>query len=72
MSRTKITILGKLWFSEDGGLFTDRITRWSAANNPFFEGPSSDLLSMMPFVVLTGLLYLVAREVMLAPRRSRF
>ena len=24
--------------------FTDRITRWSTANNPFFEGPRADLL----------------------------
>jgi hypothetical protein len=51
--------------------FTDRITRWSAANNPLFEGPHSDLLSMVPFVILTGLLYLVSRELVLAPRKSR-
>jgi putative OPT family oligopeptide transporter len=50
---------------------TDRVTRWSTANNPFFEGPRSDLLSIIPFVILTLLLYLVAREVILAPRRSR-
>src|SRR5436190_14706274 len=51
--------------------FTDRITRWSSANNPFFEGPRSDLLSMIPFVVLTLLLYLVARETILAPKNVR-
>jgi uncharacterized oligopeptide transporter (OPT) family protein len=50
---------------------TDRITRWSAANNPFFEGPQSDVLSMIPFVLLTLLLYLVAREILFAPRRAR-
>jgi hypothetical protein len=50
--------------------FSDRITRWSTANNPFFEGAHSDLLSMIPFVVLTLLLYLVSREVILAPKRS--
>ena len=50
---------------------TDRITRWSTANNPFFEGPQSDLLSMIPFVVLTLLLYLVARESILSPRAAR-
>jgi putative OPT family oligopeptide transporter len=50
--------------------FSDRITRWSTANNPFFEGAHSDLLSMLPFVILTGLLYLVSRELILAPRKS--
>jgi len=51
--------------------FNDRIARWSTANNPFFEGPASDLLSLFPFAVLILLLYLVAREVLLAPARSR-
>jgi hypothetical protein len=50
--------------------FSDRITRWSTANNPFFDGAHSDLLSMVPFVILTGLLYLVSRELILAPRKS--
>ena len=50
--------------------FTDRITRWSAMNNPFFEGPRSDLLSMIPFAGLTLLLYLVGRELVLAPEQS--
>jgi uncharacterized oligopeptide transporter (OPT) family protein len=51
--------------------FTDRITRWSAMNNPFFEGPRSDLLSMIPFAALTLLLYLVGRELIMAPRVVR-
>jgi len=51
--------------------FTDRITRWSSAHNPFFEGPHADLLSLVPFAVLVGLLYLTAREVILAPRAPR-
>jgi uncharacterized oligopeptide transporter (OPT) family protein len=51
--------------------FNDRIARWSTAKNPFFEGPASDLLSLIPFAVLILLLYLVAREVLLAPARSR-
>jgi uncharacterized oligopeptide transporter (OPT) family protein len=51
--------------------FTDRITSWSAMHNPFFEGPHSDLLSMIPFVGLTLLLYLVGRELVLAPRAVR-
>jgi uncharacterized oligopeptide transporter (OPT) family protein len=51
--------------------FTENITRWSVANNPFFEGASSDLLSVLPFAALTLLLYLVSREVILTPRSSR-
>ena len=31
------------------GDFTQRLTEWSAANNPFFEGPRADLLSLIPF-----------------------
>ena len=34
---------------------------WSTKNNPFFQGPYSDALSMLPFVVLIVLLYLAAR-----------
>ncbi len=41
------------------------LTDWSTAHNPFFEGPWSDLLSMLPFVVLVVLLYLVGREKLL-------
>jgi putative OPT family oligopeptide transporter len=51
--------------------FTERITRWSVANNPFFDGPRSDLLSLIPFALLVLLLYLVAREIVLAPRARR-
>ncbi len=51
--------------------FTNRITQWSTANNPFFEGPRADLLSLVPFVLLVGLLYLVARELVLAPKTQR-
>ncbi len=43
--------------------FTERITQWSAMHNPFFAGPHSDMLSMLPFVALTLLLLLVGREV---------
>jgi putative OPT family oligopeptide transporter len=50
--------------------FTDRITQWSVANNPFFDGARSDLLSVLPFAALTLLLVLVSREVILAPRSS--
>jgi uncharacterized oligopeptide transporter (OPT) family protein len=48
--------------------FNDRITTWSTAANPFFEGPNADVLSLIPFALLILLLYLVARELILAPR----
>ncbi len=45
-----------------------RITDWSTANNPFFQGPNSDLLSMIPFALITLYLFLVAREKLLRTR----
>jgi hypothetical protein len=51
------------------GDVTARLTAWSAANNPFFQGPSADLLSLIPYGLLIGLLYLVGREVVFAPKR---
>jgi putative OPT family oligopeptide transporter len=41
-----------------------------AARNPFAEGPNSDLLSMIPFIILVALLYLTGREKLLAPPRQ--
>jgi len=37
-----------------------RIEDWAAANNPFFGGAHADALSMIPFVLLCGLLYWTA------------
>jgi len=42
-----------------------KLLKWSEASNPFFDGPNSDLLSLLPFVALVGFLYLVAREKLL-------
>ena len=50
---------------------TDAIELWSRANNSFYNGPWSDTLSMIPFVVLMIILYLVGREKLLAGKRSR-
>jgi uncharacterized oligopeptide transporter (OPT) family protein len=47
---------------------TARITSWSSSNNPFFEGASADFLSLIPFALLVGLLYLVGREMLFRPR----
>ncbi|HEY0365010.1 MAG TPA: OPT/YSL family transporter, partial [Pyrinomonadaceae bacterium] len=50
---------------------SDQVEHWSRTNNPFFNGPWSDLLSLLPFLVLMVILYLVGREVLLAPNRRR-
>ncbi len=49
-----------------------RIEDWSTANNPFFNGAHSDLLTTIPFILLSVLLYLVGRDLLLVarPRRS--
>jgi putative OPT family oligopeptide transporter len=50
---------------------TESITKWSEANNPFFEGPTHDyanILSMIPFLVICIILYMVGREWLLAGR----
>jgi putative OPT family oligopeptide transporter len=46
---------------------TGRLTEWSSANNPFYEGASADVLSLIPFALLIGLLHLVGREVIFRP-----
>ena len=44
---------------------------WSKANNPFYEGPLADFLSLLPFAALAVLLYLVGREIVLAAARRK-
>lgn len=56
------------------GLWKDRsdlIEHWSRTNNPFFVGPWSNLLSLLPFAVLVVVLYLVGREKLLGPKRKQ-
>ncbi len=52
-------------------MFFDRadaaVTKWSLAHNPFFDGPYSDALTLLPFLALCVCLYLVGREKWLAP-----
>ncbi|HEY0378131.1 MAG TPA: oligopeptide transporter, OPT family [Pyrinomonadaceae bacterium] len=38
------------------------LEKWSKSNNPFFGGAYADLLSLIPFLLLTFLLYAVGRE----------
>lgn len=37
------------------------LQKWSTENNPFYSGPYADLLPLVPFVLLGGLLWLVGR-----------
>ena len=46
------------------------ITDWSTGHNPFFNGPFADALSMLPFLALVLLLYLVGVEKLLARNRA--
>lgn len=45
-----------------------RIEDWATEKNPFFNGPNADMLAMIPFLVLSLLLYLVGRDLLLASR----
>jgi putative OPT family oligopeptide transporter len=50
--------------------FNDKLDKM-AASNPFASGGHADLLSCIPFALLVLLLYLVGREVILAPKTKR-
>jgi putative OPT family oligopeptide transporter len=50
--------------------YNDTFDKW-ASKNPFVTGGSADLLSCIPFVVLVVVLYLVGREVLLAPKTRK-
>jgi hypothetical protein len=50
---------------------TESITKWSATNNPFYDGPThnyADILSLIPFLFICVILYMVGREWLLAGR----
>ncbi|MCU1229697.1 MAG: oligopeptide transporter protein [Acidobacteria bacterium] len=47
--------------------FNDKLDKM-AAGNPFVSGVNADLLSCIPFAILILLLYLVGREIILAPK----
>ena len=49
----------------------DRLAAWATAHNPFFAGPYADVLALLPFLVLCAVLYLVGRDVLLAPRAAK-
>jgi putative OPT family oligopeptide transporter len=51
--------------------FDNRMTEMMKASNPFYSGDSADLLALIPFAILTVLLYLAGREVILASKPAR-
>ncbi len=46
------------------------LEHWAAAHNPFYEGEQSDLLSMIPFLIIGLVLLAVGRELWLKPGRA--
>src|SRR5947209_4255959 len=50
--------------------FDNKMTEIMKAINPFYDGRWADLLALVPFVVLTLLLYLAGREVILASKEK--
>jgi hypothetical protein len=45
-----------------------RIEEWQTAHNPFLSGPHADLLALIPFLIISLLLYLVGRDLLLVSR----
>jgi putative OPT family oligopeptide transporter len=45
-----------------------RIEEWQTAHNPFLSGPYADILALIPFFIISLLLYLVGRDLLLASR----
>jgi hypothetical protein len=58
-----IAFLAGILESVDNALYN-----WSKLHNPFFNGPNADFLSMLPFLILLILLYLVGHERLLSPK----
>ena len=52
------------------GDLSQQINAWAENNNPFFNGPYADALSLIPFAILAAVLYLTGREILFADRSS--
>jgi hypothetical protein len=48
----------------------DSWAKWAETGNPFFAGNDADWLGMLPFWILTILLYYVGRELILSGRKK--
>jgi hypothetical protein len=53
-----------------GGLSTvdAKITKWAEGSNPFFAGPNSDWLALLPFAALVAYLYVVGKRTKTGPQ----
>lgn len=49
--------------------FDAAVGRFMTEHNPFYTGPHADLLSLIPYGLLCGFLYFVAKEKFLAPAK---
>lgn len=58
------------WPSPGLAAFNKSVEDWSTAHNPLFGDANGDLLSMIPFLILMTLLYLVGREVILRTKKA--
>ena len=45
------------------GKADEAITNWAEAHNPFFSGPHSDLLALVPFALIAIVLYFIGRRI---------
>jgi len=50
--------------------FNESIEHWAGSKNPFYQGPYENILPLIPFVIITVLLYLAGRELILTGRSS--
>ena len=50
--------------------FNKAVEDWATTHNPMFGGANGDLLSMIPFLILMLLLYLVGREIILRTKKA--
>jgi putative OPT family oligopeptide transporter len=48
--------------------FNKKVADWSTLNNPMYGGENGNMWSMIPFLILMLLLYLVGREVLLSSK----
>jgi hypothetical protein len=51
--------------------FNKAVEDWATKKNPLFAGANADLLSVLPFLILMVLLYLVGRELLLTSEKTQ-
>ncbi|MGH7957971.1 MAG: OPT family oligopeptide transporter, partial [Opitutaceae bacterium] len=50
--------------------FDAAVTKWAETGNPFYSGENASVLALIPFAVMVGFLYLVAREKLLGSKKA--